>query len=184
MHKLLDVRPWPHALLRYPLLILTAFLLGALLAFAYSYAPLHSSKDWKIDYLEERLESRNEQVGELEAELEKARASLDGTASDEEVQALRKQLAEATKLADSRRSEIASLEKKVDRATRDRDTWKKRHATAMKELEEQTANPAAPAPDLVGEPETTLDSNQAEPAPAAPSPAQPFEDPIPSTPPE
>ena len=34
---------------------LWTFLAGGLIAFVYSYAPLHDAKNWRIDYLEERL---------------------------------------------------------------------------------------------------------------------------------
>lgn len=158
MHPLLDVRPWPKVLLRYPLLILTALLLGGLAAFAYSYAPLHAAKDWKIDYLEERLEVRNQQVRELEESLAAARASLEGTPSNDEIGALRTQLKEATQLADSREREVASLQKKLDSTAKSRDQWKSRHAAVVAEMEsheKQAAAVAAPS--------------EPEPVPAAPA---------------
>jgi predicted nucleic acid-binding Zn-ribbon protein len=148
------------------LLILTALLLGALLSFAYSYAPLHRAKDWKIDYLEERLEARNAHVLELEAQLREARASLEGTASDDEVRALRTRLDEATRLAESREQEITDLEQKLESASRARDSWKSRHAAIAANLEgrEETA-PVADAEAPSGE-------SALEPAPAAPSPLE------------
>lgn len=165
MNELLDVRRWPHALLRYPLLILTALLLGALLAFSYSYAPLHRAKDWKIGYLEERLESRNQQLREAGNNLTEARTSLNGTLSRGEVSAIRTQLGEATRLADSRKNEITSLQKRLTQARKTRDQWRNRHATALSEIEAQqqravpviTVKPAVetiPAPPAAIAPET------------------------------
>ena len=170
MHELLDVKPWPRVMLRYPLLILTALLLGAALSFAYSYAPLHRANVWKIGYLEERLESRNEQVNELEAQLEQAKSSLDGTPSNEEVRALRTRLDEAIKLAESREKEIGGLERKLASMTRSRDSWKGRHAEAVAKLEAP-----APAPVAVVAPEASdAPEADAEPtAPASPAPAAP-----------
>lgn len=144
MHELLDVRPWPRALLRYPLLILTALLLGALLAFSYSYAPLHRAKDWQIDYLETRLERRNDQLQELEGSLAEAQASLSETLSSTEITAIRTRLKEATRLADSREKEIASLEKKLTRTTKSRDQWRSRHAAVLAENQTQQAETPLP----------------------------------------
>jgi hypothetical protein len=166
LHELLDVRTWPRALLRYPLLILTALLLGALLSFAYSYAPLHGAKNWKIDYLEERLESRNAQVLDLETQLREARASLEGTASDDEVRALRTRLDEATRLAAAREQEIAALEEKLESANRSRDSWKSRHAAAVSDLEGRSEPASGPEDD-------ELDvGSELEPLPASPSPLE------------
>ncbi len=172
MHELLDVRPWPRVLLRYPLLILMALLLGALSAFSYSYAPLHRAKDWKIDYLEERLESRNEQILELEESLVRARASLDETLSGEEIEAIRARLKEASRLAESREKETASLKKKLDQATKSLDQSRSRHAAARAEMEKQEQQAALAAsepparPVAAAEPELPL-------APAAPAAAAP-----------
>ena len=163
MHELLDVRPWPRALLRYPLLVLTALLLGALLAFSYSYAPLHRAKDWKIDYLEERLESRNQEVREFRLNLAEARASLSGTLPVEEIAAIRMQLDEATRLADSREREITSLRKKLAQARNSRDQWRSRHAAALSEIETQQQQAATL---VAAEPLFQM-------APAAPAPAAP-----------
>ena len=77
MHPLLDMRHWPRILLHHPLLILTAILLGAGLAFAYSYAPLHRAKNWEIAYLNDRLESRTGQLEDLETRLRQADSALD-----------------------------------------------------------------------------------------------------------
>ena len=163
MHELLDVRPWPRALLRYPLLILTALLLGALLAFTYSYAPLHRAKDWKIDYLEERLESRNQQLREIKVNLAEARTSLSGTLSIEEIAAIRTRLDEATRLADSRKRETGSLQKKLAQAKKSRDQWRSRHAAAVSEIETQKQQAAAL---VAAEPAFQM-------APAAPAPTPP-----------
>ena len=98
MHPLLDVKPWPRVLLQYPLLMLTAVLLGAGGGFAYSYAPLHRAKDWQIDYLQERLDSRTGQVESLERELVETRGALDGQPSSDELDAFRTRLDEATSM--------------------------------------------------------------------------------------
>lgn len=198
MHPLLDLRPWPRALLRYPLLILTACLLGAIGAFTYSYAPLHRAKDWRIHYLENRLEIRNAQVHELDKELGVARSSLKSQPSGEEMKALRAQLGEATKLTAAREREIQGLERKLASMKKSRDSFKRRHASALADLEAKlSVEPASdpepalaattPAPAATGEdPNATSDASPAgetlhatdaaapdQPVPASPAPVMP-----------
>lgn len=168
MHPLLDPRPWPRTLLRYPLLFLTALLLGALGTFVYSYAPLHNAKDWQIDYLEDRLETRNAHVLELEGELRVAKGSLVGQPSDGEVDALRSQLSEANDLAASHQKQVDELERKFKSASRSRDQWKSRHAAVMAELEGAKKSIAAVTP----EPEATAPV-AATPEPSSETPASP-----------
>ncbi len=165
MHELLDVRPWPRILLRYPLLILTAFLLGGIVAFAYSYAPLHRAKDWKIGYLEERLASRNAHVQELETALQEAKSSLEGQPSNDDLKTLESRLAEANRLAKTHEKQIGELEAKLASATRSRDSWKSRHASTLAELErlKSTAG-GSPAPSVAATPRG--DTVDADPGPA------------------
>lgn len=175
MHPLLDVRPWPRILLQYPLLVLTAALLGAVGAFGYSYAPLHRAKNWQIEYLQSRLESRNEQVASLEEKLLEARSSLDGQPSGEDLGALRAQLEEANDLSGSLRKQLRDLERQLEQATQSRDDWKKKHAAALREIESAKAAAAAPSrtqPLARAEtsPEAAPEPDRETGAPAAPAP--------------
>ena len=113
MPKFLDVKQWPRVLWQNPLLFLATLLLGATTAFVYFYAPLHRAKDWKIEYLDERLSIRSKQVRELEENLQKARKSLEGTPSGEELGAVRSQLKEATSLASAREKEMDALSQQL-----------------------------------------------------------------------
>jgi hypothetical protein len=139
LHPLLDVRPWPRALLRYPLLVLTACLLGGLCAFTYSYAPLHRAKDWRISYLESRIEIRNAQVREFEGELAQARNSLESQPSADELKELRAQLSEATKLAEAGKRDTRELDRKLTSMTKSRDSYKRRHAASSADLKAKKA---------------------------------------------
>ena len=177
MHELWNVRAWPRALLRYPLLILATLLVGALLGFSYSYAPLHRAKDWQIDYLEKRLASRNEQLTQLEENLAQTSASLDGALPPEEIAALRTQLREATQLADAREREVSTLEKRLERTTQSRDRWRSRHEAAIAAKPEPVAPPEA-KPEAASNtpPEPAGESLPASPAaldPAGPEPEGP-----------
>ena len=177
MHELWDMRPWPRALLRYPLLILTTLLLGALLGFSYSYAPLHRAKDWKIDHLEKRLTSRNEQLTKLEENLAQTSASLSGTLTPEEIAAIRTQLREATRLADATQREVSTLQKRLERATKSRDRWRSRHEAAIAVKPEPAAPPHASADAPGGAPPETAEKS----LPASPTALDPTSNPDPSS---
>ena len=129
--------------MQYPLLILTAVLLGGAATFAYSYAPLHRAKDWQIAYLEERLHTRTEQVETLEEELRQAEATVEGQPSNDEVKSLRAQLDEAQGLNDSLEKQVGDLEQKLAQATQSRDSWKKKHGALVAEVEARTRTAAA-----------------------------------------
>lgn len=169
MHPLLDVKPWPRVLRQYPLLILSAALLGGLGAFAYSYAPLHRAKDWQIDYLESRLESRNQQVESLEEKLRDAQASMDGKPSGEELGALRGKLDEVTKHSSSLEKQVRELEQQLEQVTRSRDGWKQKHAAALREIESVKAAAAATPDEPVAAASPQRDADDAG-SPAAPAP--------------
>jgi hypothetical protein len=111
-----DPSRWPLVLWHHPVLVLIAFVLGGAMSFAYSYAPLHRAKDWRIEHLETRLASRNEHTRELERQLALARKSLAGAPAAEALAALETRLDEATSLAASRAKDISSLERKLDQA--------------------------------------------------------------------
>ncbi len=150
MRSQFDLRSWAVALWRNPSLFAVAFVLGGATAFAYSYAPLHRAKDWQINYLEGRVESRDVQAKQLEADLEEALESLTDTPSGEELRGMRAQLAEDSALVDSRQRDIDRLTAKLGRMTRSRDSWKSRHADAIARIEERreaedTSTPSAAA---------------------------------------
>ncbi len=145
MPKFLDVKQWLRVLWHNPLLFLATLLLGAAISFVYSYAPLHRAKDWKIEYLDERLVIRSKQVGELEEELQKARKSLEGTPSGEELGAVRAQLKEATSLASAREKEMEALLRKLRSTRKSRDEWKSRYDATSSQLEAAAAEPEGAA---------------------------------------
>ena len=187
MNQLLDVKPWPRVIWQNPLLILATFLVGGAIAFAYSYAPLHRAKDWKVAYLDDRLEARNEQVRALETQLERANGQLANSPSGEELSALKSQLAEATDLVDSRKRELNSLKRKLESVSRSHDSWKRKHASALSELENEksraavAATPARQAvqPAPAAEPDSLAVAHEAPAVEPAPPPAAPTSTPRP-----
>jgi chromosome segregation ATPase len=115
---------WLKLLWRHPLPFVAAFALGTLCAFAFSYGPLHTSKNWKIDYLEDRVDAQNQKIGELEEELQGTRAQARGRPDPEELDALRTELEQVqAELAGSKtetrraRSKVRGLQRSLEEAT-------------------------------------------------------------------
>ena len=137
------------------------FLAGAVMAFAYSYAPLHSAKDWKIGYLEERLRAKNDQIGDFEKKLVQARGEATRRADPEAFRQLQNELARTDATAAELERKLARVRRRAKDLERSRDGWKARHAEAESKLEALAAAgenaptaadaairalPAAPAP--------------------------------------
>jgi hypothetical protein len=136
------------------------FLVGAIGAFLYSYLPLHAAKDWKIDYLEERLAAKDLEIEQLADELQRMETALKDVPDGDTFKVLQDELVTADKTVKSLEQQVAKLERRVEDAERSRDQWKARHAEAEKarlaarqearrpspaDVERPTPVPAAPA---------------------------------------
>lgn len=164
------------------------FLAGGVIAFAYSYAPLHDAKDWKIEYLEDRARIEGEELRKARVQLAAAQAEAQSRPDGDTFKMLQEELAGTDQT-------IASLEKQLDRAKRrikelerSRNNWKKKVAAAetrnqalAKEIEGLAAAPASEPGGTATVPDDTLPA----PGPAAPAPVGAPEqaEPAPVTPP-
>jgi len=125
---------------------LGVFLGGAILSFAYSYAPLHNAKNWKIGYLEERLLAKDAEIEALGAKLRQLEGSLSDVPDGETFKVLQDELVTADKTVKRLEQEVSKLEKRAKEAERPRDQWKARLAEAEKARVTTRAQPAsAPA---------------------------------------
>lgn len=138
------------------------FLAGALIAFVYSYAPLHSAKNWKIDYLEERLDASRLQIEDLERNLADVQKKMRTRADPEAFRLLQGELAVTDDTIGDLESKLARSQRRVKDLERSRDSWKAKHSEAelkrealLSEIEsinspapevEFPLLPAAPAP--------------------------------------
>ena len=145
------------------------FVLGGLLAFGYSWRPLHGSLTWKVAALEEKLDARNLENLKLSDELARLRSlemdRVDPAAFEEARTALRKTeaaLAQAEK-------DLARAERKRKDANASSRTWRKRYETLR---DETSQAPVPAAPEATAQPA----------APAAAPPAEPTPPASPSTP--
>ena len=163
-----DSLPLP-AWLRQALIGLGLFLLGGLLAFGYSYRPLHGALTWKVDELEERLDARNQENLRLSDELAKLRSSESERVDPESFAQVEKEL-------EKTRSSLAKIEKDLSRSERKRkdanasaSRWRKRYEKLRDEQSVAAATPApaeSPAPSA---PAAAAPATGGETAPAAPS---------------
>jgi hypothetical protein len=123
-----DLNRW----LRKARVYLGTFVAGGLLAFAYTYYPLHSAKDWKIDHLEARLQEETIRFTELDAEFRTMRGRVESQPDHEAFDALQEEVAGAT----TRRGELEEKLNRADRKIRDleksRGSWEAKYAKLEK----------------------------------------------------
>jgi len=125
------------------------FLAGAIGAFVYSYVPLHNAKNWRIDYLEERLATKDAENQSLREKIEQLQGSLSDVPDGDTFKVLQAELVTADKTVSQLEKQVAKLEKRAKEAEQARDTWKSRHAESERQRlaarTESTAPPASPA---------------------------------------
>jgi galactokinase len=138
---------------RHPGALVSAFLVGGVLAFGYSYVPLHGAKNWKIDYQESRLEGQREKLEELKAKLVAAEALAKRASALEQQVPRREELEKALAKLEALEAKHSALGKANKKLTRDRNTWQSRHAEAEAERDEwKTRSVEAQAAAKVPEP--------------------------------
>jgi len=103
---------------------------GALLAFVYSYMPLHSAKDWKIDYLEERGAAKDVELEATRGELASLEADSAERPDAQTFKVLQDELAVADKTVKRLEKHVARLERRTKELERSRNNWKAKHAEA------------------------------------------------------
>jgi hypothetical protein len=123
------------------------FLLGGLIAFGYSYRPLHGAKNWQIEQLETRLHAVNRENLTLSDELSALRTS-EAERVDPET------LAQVEKELEKTQSALTRSEKQLERAeNKQRDAnssaarWRKRYEE-LRDAQDAFAatSPPGPAP--------------------------------------
>ena len=94
------------------------FLAGALLAFLYSYIPLHNAKNWKIDYLEERLVAKDNELGELQRKLRQIETDSADKPDSQTFKQLQDELHTTDKTLKGLERQVAALESSARRRLR------------------------------------------------------------------
>lgn len=121
------------------------FVLGGLIAFGYSWRPLHGSLTWKVAALEEKLDARNLENLKLSDELARLR-SLEAERVDPEAFREAQASLETTETALAQaKKDLARAERKRKDANASAHTWRKRYEKLRDEASRAPV-PAAPAP--------------------------------------
>lgn len=183
------LRHWRGLMLGNPLAFLAVFALGGLVAFVYSYVPLHTVKDQKIDRLERSLLAYEDTIATLEGEVERLRPIAARMPDVRRVATLESDRESAKREVGVLRGQLKKAKQRTSRLERERTTWKGRVAVLEKQLAETAiaderelraesksvaatavVPPAAGAPDGVGDAPSALDGpQQPAPVPAAPA---------------
>jgi hypothetical protein len=130
------------------------FLAGGLITFVYSYSPLHKAKNWKIGYLEERLEARDAELKTVQAELVSVRTDNQDKPDGQTFKLLQDELVTVDKTVTELERKLAKAEKRVKELEKSRKSWKakaadaeaKRDALAARSAPADSSGPAAAPP--------------------------------------
>lgn len=106
------------------------FLAGAILAFLYSYIPLHNAKNWKIDYLEERLVAKDTELGELQRKLTQLETDSADKPDGQTFKQLQDELHTTDKTLKDLERQVADLERKARDLEKSRNEWKSKYDDA------------------------------------------------------
>ena len=111
---------------RHSLIGVGLFFAGALLAFGYSYRPLHGALAWQVDQLETRIDERNRENTELRDALVKQEA-MESTRIDPDTLAqVKKELVQTKRVLDQAEKDLKRADRKRKESVGSAATWRKR----------------------------------------------------------
>jgi hypothetical protein len=117
--------PFPR-LLRRALTGLGLFLAGALLAFGYSYRPLHGALSWQVDQLESRLDERNRENVRLSDALAKQNSIEATQIAPETLAQVERELEQTKRVLDQAEKDLKRAERKRRESTASAAKWRSR----------------------------------------------------------
>lgn len=152
---------------------LAVFLVGGLFAFVYSYSPLHNSKNWKIDYLNGRLDAQTTRLAEVTVELDELQTDSASRPDAETFGMLQNELASTDKTIGDLERKLEKSERRVKELEQSRKNWRAKAKAAENKSEALAAElkitPAAEEPaTAASEPASGADQAPASPAVSAP----------------
>jgi septal ring factor EnvC (AmiA/AmiB activator) len=148
------------------------FLAGGILSFAYSYGPLHSGKNWRIEYLEERVAAKDARITAIGNELAQLRSESEGKPDTDTFKLLQDELATTDKTIQDLERKLTKSERRVKELERSRSNWKQKLAESQARLEEAVEQ-AESEPERAAHTEPSAGAGPADAAavtPAAPAP--------------
>lgn len=157
--------PW----LRQALLGAGLFLAGAILAFGYSYRPLHGALSWKVDQLEARLDERNRENVQLSDALARVQ-SLESTRIDPDTLVqVETELTQTKRVLDQAEKDLKRAERKRKESLASAASWRKR----FEALRDANTSVATTSPPRIESSEPVTTPKPAAPAAPAPSLSEP-----------
>jgi len=140
------------------------FLAGAVLAFGYSYRPLHGALSWKVDQLETRLDERNRENVELQDRIAVLESKDENRIDPDTLAQVKRELEQTQHVLQKTEKDLERTNRERKQASSSASSWRKR----FEDLRDATP----PAPSLAASrpppPTTDLDPDAALP-PASPS---------------
>lgn len=146
------------------------FGLGGLIAFGYSWRPLHGSLTWKVAALEERLDARNLENLKLSDELARRRSLEAERVDPEAFREAQSSIETAETALAQAKTDLVRAERKRKDANASARTWRKRYEKLLDETS-RAPIPAAPAEADAGPPMVPPDESAAPASPETPEPA-------------
>ena len=159
-----NFRPLP-IWFRHALIGLGLFLVGAILAFGYSYRPLHGALMWQVDQLEERLDERNRENVELSDLLARQQSNAATRIDPDTLAQVEKELEQTKRVLNQAEKDLKRAKRKQKESASSASTWRKR----FEELRDTPAAVADIAPSPIENPAAVTPPFET--APAAPAAA-------------
>jgi hypothetical protein len=148
---------------RHALIGLGLFLAGAILAFGYSYRPLHGALTWQVDQLEERLDERNRENVELSDLMARQKSNAATRIDPDTLAQVEKELEQTKRVLNQAEKDLKRAKRKHKESASSASTWRKR----FEELRDTSAAVAENAPSPIEK--ATAGTPLLETAPAAPA---------------
>ena len=113
--------------LRHALIGVGLFLAGAVLAFGYSYRPLHGAMLWQVDQLEARLDERNRENVQLSDTLAKQKSNEATRIDPDTLAQVERELDQTKRVLNQAEKDLKRAERKRKESTSSATKWRKRY---------------------------------------------------------
>ncbi len=130
---------------RHALIGLGLFLAGAILAFGYSYRPLHGALSWQVDQLESRLDERNRENVRLSDALAKQKSSEATRIDPDTLAQVERELQQTKRVLNQAEKDLGRAIRKRKESVASATKWRKR----FEELRDAAPPFVATAPDPI-----------------------------------
>lgn len=113
--------------LRHALIGVGLFLAGALLAFGYSYRPLHGALSWQVEQLEARLDERNRENVKLTDSIAKQKSNEATRIDPDTLAQVERELEQTKRVLNQAEKDLKRAERKRKESASSATKWRKRY---------------------------------------------------------